>query len=435
VARKSEDIRSSMESTQESSVNILKRPNGDGDPSTFANAKKELQDEKDNSSVPKSFAEENPSFSEDILEAAGTPVAVESSGASQAKGEASAAAELPVAPADHEALLQQLRQDYETSQLQRQEEIHDYVERIDALQAKLLYLSKESAGSARKASTAAASGSLEKKIAEKEEQIALLMQEGQTLSKMELKHMTAIKKLRAKIAEDAKQVEEAKNKQAKAEKELESLTAKLRTMELSQKNLNERLKSTNKLQKEFEVVRAERDAKDSTIKDLKIQLEEAAGQAKRAEMQAAKEALETEKKKLAQLEEDFSNLKVEKELAAERANIQIKELREQIEKEVEKRRATEMEMKTEQQMLESKLEVMRARAEEVSSGATGDAQAKLLRQIETLQSQYAVASDNWQGIESTMVARITGLEKERDELVKKEADVRRKARELVTSTV
>ena len=101
-------------------------------------------------------------------------------------------------------------------------------------------------------------------------------------------------------------------------------------------------------------------------------------------------------------------------------------------KDVEKARMTELEMKSEQQMLESKLEVMRARAEEVSSGATGDAQAKLLRQIETLQTQYAVASENWQGIEASLIARATTLEKERDEATRREADIRKKAREVVS---
>jgi chromosome segregation ATPase len=73
---------------------------------------------------------------------------------------------------------------------------------------------------------------------------------------------------------------------------------------------------------------------------------------------------------------------------------------------------------------------MRARAEEVSSGATGDAQAKLLRQIETLQTQYAVASENWQGIEASLIARATNLEKERDEATRRETEMRRKAREV-----
>ena len=75
---------------------------------------------------------------------------------------------------------------------------------------------------------------------------------------------------------------------------------------------------------------------------------------------------------------------------------------------------------------------MRIRAEEASSGVTGDSQAKLLRQVETLQTQYSIASENWQGIESTLLARITNLEKERDEALQRESDMRKKAREAVS---
>lgn len=81
------------------------------------------------------------------------------------------------------------------------------------------------------------------------------------------------------------------------------------------------------------------------------------------------------------------------------------------------------------QNLESKLELLRSRTEEASSSATGDSQAKLLRQIETLQTQYSLASENWQGIETTLTSRVAALEKDRDETAKRESDVRRKARE------
>ena len=57
---------------------------------------------------------------------------------------------------------------------------------------------------------------------------------------------------------------------------------------------------------------------------------------------------------------------------------------------------------------------------------------KLLRQMETLQTQYALATENWQGIESSLLSRITNLEKERDEIERKDFDVRRKAREAVS---
>ncbi|KAA8566784.1 hypothetical protein EYC84_009884 [Monilinia fructicola] len=229
-------------------------------------------------------------------------------------------------PAELEAALSQLQSDYETSELQRQEE-----------QRKVLNLQV-----LRK--NAAPPGSLEKKLAEKEEQVVLLMEEGQALSKKELTHMTAIKNLRAKVIEGNKEIAEAKKKQEKAEKEAASLAERLKRAEGAEKSL-------------------------------------------KAEARVAHEALEAEKKRVAELEDDVSNLKIEKQLVNDRAQIQIKELREKMDKESESARIAALEMKNEQQMLESKLEVMRARAEEVSSGATGDAQAKLLRQVETLQTQ------------------------------------------------
>ncbi|TVY84385.1 TATA element modulatory factor [Lachnellula suecica] len=333
-------------------------------------------------------------------------------------------------PEEYDVLLTQLQSDFETSELQRQEEVHGYIERIDALQSKLQYLAKESAEAARKASGSAPSGSLEKKLADKEQQVALLMEEGQSLSKKELNHMTTIKKLRAKVQEDSKEVTEAKRKQEKAEKDVAAANERLRRAQASERQLGEKQKQVSQLQKDVEFLKSERDARDSAINDLTRQLEEAATQEKEAENKLAHEALEAERQKVADLEDDIANLNIEKSLVSDRAQSQIKELREKMDKDAERARIVELEMKNEQQMLESKLEVMRARAEEVSSGTTGDAQAKLLRQIETLQSQYAVASENWQGIEASLIARATNLEKERDEATKREADIRRKAREV-----
>lgn len=336
-------------------------------------------------------------------------------------------------PEEYDVLLKQLQSDFETSELHRQEEVHGYIERIDALQAKLQYLAKESADSARKASNAAPPGSLEKKLADKEEQVALLMEEGQKLSKKELAHLTTIKKLRAKVQEDAKDLAEAKRKQEKAEKDAAFAFERLRRAEGSEKRVIEKQRIISQLQKEIDTLKSEKDSKDTTIASLKVQFEEAAVQEKEAETKLAHESSLFEKKRALDLEDDIANLKIEKSLVAERAQSQIKELREKMDKDAERARITELEMRTEQQMLESKLEVMRARAEEVSSGATGDAQAKLLRQIETLQTQYAVASENWQGIEASLVARATNLEKERDEAARREADIRKKAREVVSS--
>lgn len=336
---------------------------------------------------------------------------------------------------EYDALLKQLQSDYETSELQRQEEVHGYIERIDALQAKLQYLAKESAEAARKASGAAPTGSMEKKLADKEEQVALLMEEGQKLSKKELNHLTTIKKLRAKIQDDSKELAEATRKQEKAENDAAAAGEKLKRAEGSERRVNDKQRTINQLQKDMDLLKADRDSKDSVIASLKAQLEQARIEEKQAEMKQANEALQNERKRASDLEDDIANLKIEKSLVADRAQSLMKELREKLEKEAERARITELEMKSEQQMLESKLEVMRARAEEVSSGATGDAQAKLLRQIETLQTQYAVASENFQGIEASLVARAASLEKERDEATRREADIRKKAREVVSHSV
>lgn len=346
-----------------------------------------------------------------------------------------ATAKTPTTLEEYHAFVSQLKLDAENFELQRQDEVHEYVEKIDALQSKLQYLSKESAEAARVASGAAPSGSLEKKLADKDEQIALLMEEGRKLSKKELTHMTTIKKLRAKIQENGKDVIDATASREKAEKELTIVAEKLKRAEAFEKRLAERQKQVTQLQKERDSFKSDRDARDTVIAGLKRQLEEAASQEKQAEAKAASEALEAATKRAKDLEDDLANAKIEKNLASDRAQAQIKELREKIDKDAEKARMVDLETKNELQMLESKLEVMRARAEEVSSGATGDAQAKLLRQIETLQSQYAVASENWQGIEASLLARATNLEKERDEATKREADIRKKAREVVSSTV
>ncbi|KAI9840699.1 MAG: hypothetical protein M1837_001375 [Sclerophora amabilis] len=331
---------------------------------------------------------------------------------------------------EYESLLTQLRSDFELSELRRQEEMHSNLERIDALQAKLQYLTKEAAGMAKKSAAAASPGSAEKKLAEKDEQIALLMDEGQKLSKTELKHMSVMKKLRAKQSEDEKAISDAKKKQEKAEKEVSNIQERLQRTEAAEKRANERLKTLSRLERDIESLQSERDSNEALIDSLRSQLEQSTSKIEEAERKSQTNALEAERKLVAELRDDLSSAKIEKELGEERSRAEIRELKEKAERERERTRITEVELKGEQSMLESKVEALRARAEEASSGATGDAQAKLLRQVETLQTQYAVASENWQGIEGSLLTRVTNLEKERDDLAKREGDIRRKAREI-----
>lgn len=314
---------------------------------------------------------------------------------------------------------------------QRQEEIHGYIERIDALQSKLKYLAKEAADSAKKAAANASPGSAEKQLLEKDEKIALLLEEGQKLSKSEMDHRTALKKLRQQLAENSKAQVELKKKTEKLERDLHSSEARAKRAEAAEKRSNDSLSSQIKVAKDLEAVTNERNALTQTVQEMKAQLSRAVARAEAAESKATSDALDKERRRANDLEEELSTLKIERDINQEKSKKEISELKEKIDQERERARMLEAELKSEQLVLESKMESLRSRAEEASSGTTGETQAKLLRQIETLQTQYSVASENWHALEGSLLARLASVEKERDDTSRREADLRKKIRELV----
>ncbi|KAL2003945.1 hypothetical protein VTN02DRAFT_1464 [Thermoascus thermophilus] len=331
---------------------------------------------------------------------------------------------------DQDATVAQLQAEHRAAEKRWQEEMHEYIERIDALQSKLKYLAKEAAESAKKAAESAEPGSVEKQLLEKDERIALLLEEGQKLSKTELDHRTAIKKLRQQLAETTKSQAEAKKRADKLEMDLSNAEARARRAEAAEKRANESLSSQTKTAKDLEAVTAERDALTLTVQDMKAQLSRAVARAEAAEEKAQSDALGQERRQVAELKDELSNAKIEREISEEKLKRKIRDLEDGIEREKERARVLEAELKGEQSVLESKMESLRSRAEEASSSAAGDAQAKLLRQIETLQTQYAVASENWQTLEGSLLSRLANIEKERDEIARREGDLRRKAREV-----
>ncbi|KAK4127136.1 hypothetical protein N657DRAFT_653451 [Parathielavia appendiculata] len=331
--------------------------------------------------------------------------------------------------AGNEGLVRDGDQALEDSQLQHQVEIHGYVERIDALEAKLQFLAREATEAARKAALAAPAGSLEKKLAEKDQQIAQLMEEGKNLASADHKQRALVKKLRATIAENVKELGSLRAAKDKSDKEIESLRSRARRADQLEKTCDDLQKRFDQTQKELSTLRPEIHSKDSTIAELRIRFQKATEQADAMATRVNSQAREQDKRRIADLEEEVAALRVEKNLIADRGKAQAADLREKAERANERARALELELKAEVQVMEGKLEAMRMRAEEASSGAAGDSQAKLLRQVETLQTQYSIASENWQGIETTLLARIASLEKERDEALQRESDLRRKARE------
>ncbi|KAJ4311718.1 hypothetical protein N0V94_007804 [Neodidymelliopsis sp. IMI 364377] len=316
------------------------------------------------------------------------------------------------------------------------DELNSHLERIDALQSKLTYLSQQLVASAKAASSEPEATPTDKKLAEKDVQIAALMEEGQKLSRTEMKHMTTIKKMRAKGQEQDKEITMLKQRLAKAEKSITEQSERAKRAEAGEKAAQEKLKIVDKIEKDINTIRAEREEAGLTINELRKQLSEALSRAEDAEKRVKAGALEAEKRVTASLQEDLDNLRIEKKLVEDRAKKEIQAAKDQANSQQDKANLVELELRgeiamlTRSQNLESNLELLRSRSEEASSSATGDSQAKLLRQIETLQTQYSLASQNWQGIETTLTSRVAALEKDRDETAKRESDIRRKARDV-----
>lgn len=332
----------------------------------------------------------------------------------------------------YETRVDELEKTLEELRLQHKEEISTQTERVDALQSKLQYLAREALEHAKSESANAQAGSLEKKLADKDQQVALLMEEGQKLSSTEQKLRAMIKKLRTQLAALEKDVTTQKIARQKAETELTSVKRRLKDAEESGKSNDDAQKVVHQLRRDVDRLKTEVATKNTTITELKAKVKEESDRYKAMAAKANDQLVESKQKKIKELEDAVAALEVEKGLVADRAKTQASELREKAERAAERSRAVELELNGEVQILESKLEALRARAEEASSGAVGDAQAKLLRQIETIQTQYSIASENWQGMEASLVARAASLEKERDEALRRESDMRKKAREAVS---
>ncbi|KAL9122747.1 MAG: hypothetical protein Q9187_000708, partial [Circinaria calcarea] len=329
----------------------------------------------------------------------------------------------------YETTISQIHSDYEVAELRRQEETHHYLERIDTLQAKLQYLTKEAAEIAKKSANEAQAGSLEEKLARKDEKIALLMEEGQKLSQTELKHANTIRKLCARSTEDERRISLSRRRVEDLERMAQVAQERAKRAEAGEREEAERVKALQRVANEIEKVKSECEAYTSIIADLKQQVAQAKASTEKDYASDYKSLLEKERRLTVELRHEISNAREEKKLSEEIHQVHIRDIVEKADRKGEKAKVAEQELRSELKILESRLEGLRARAEEASSRNAGDTQVKLLRQIETLQTQYSVATENWRGIEASLLSRITGLESERDEIARREADARRKARE------
>ena len=253
-------------------------------------------------------------------------------------------------PSFLEAELSRVTEQHEESVVNYQEELHGYLERIDALQSKLAYLASTAARDAHTAAEEADQGSLKKKLAEKDEKIAQLLEEGQKLSANEIKALGSVRTFRARLQEEEKAKVELKKRLETVDHEITEAKERARRAEERDRIATEKLKTLPRLEREMHELKADQIAANATITELKKMLAEAEQEAEDAERRAQTDKVEEQMKIVAELNDELSNSKIEKRLIEDRVKKEINEVRQEASRQQEKAKLVELELKTEIQV-------------------------------------------------------------------------------------
>lgn len=150
-------------------------------------------------------------------------------------------------------------------------------------------------------------------------------------------------------------------------------------------------------------------------------------------MSTQSKQLAEEKALSAERQRTISQLEVELSVCKEQRASEISELESRLKKETESKKEIESCLQNDIRNLESKVEHFRAKSEELSSGHASDNNVNLLRQIEVLQAQHDIATQNWTGIEANLQTRISNLEQEAEDNSSRETYLRKKIKTLTES--
>lgn len=253
-------------------------------------------------------------------------------------------------PSFLEAELSRVTKQHEESVVNYQEELHGYLERIDALQSKLAYLASTATRDAHTVAEEADQGSLKKKLAEKDKKIAQLLEEGQKLSANEIKALGSVRTFRVRLQEEEKAKAELKKRLETVDHEITDAKERTRRAEERDRMATEKLKTLPKLEREMHELKADQIAANATIAELKKMLEEAEQETEDAERRAQTDGVEEQMKIVAELNDELSNSKIEKRLIEDRAKKEINEVRQETARQQEKAKLVELELKSEIQV-------------------------------------------------------------------------------------
>lgn len=213
-------------------------------------------------------------------------------------------------------------------------------------------------------------------LKEKDDKIAQLLKEGENLSMRELKYTNTIKKLKASESD--------------YDREIQRLTKKVDSLESEKKSSKDETKRLKESEQQLTV----------KSKTLQIQLDN--------EREALQEEINRNKELSKKIEELSQVLIQEKNQSFNTIN----ELKRSLEKERQKAKSSKEDSLAEINRLEGKIEQLRYQSENAQAHTTTDDESylKLIRQHDTLQSQYTSATENWQSIEASLMSKISNLE-------------------------
>jgi hypothetical protein len=243
----------------------------------------------------------------------------------------------------------------ESQRDEEQSETLEYLERIDGLHAKIAYLSSQLSENAGAEASKAPDSSPEKKIAEQNEKIAQLLQEGEKLSRNEVRHREALKKLRSRLTEEEKKSADLRTRLEKAEADVRDLREFGRVADAKEKTLNDKISGLLVSQRALDAAVSERDSLSEEVRTLRKRLDESEQRAQEADKKGLASKVEEQKKIIANLEEELSNSRIEKRLVEDRVKSEMTDIKQIYNKDLEKCRLTEKELKSEVQVRDLKL--------------------------------------------------------------------------------
>ncbi|KAI8850558.1 hypothetical protein BC829DRAFT_431861 [Chytridium lagenaria] len=258
---------------------------------------------------------------------------------------------------------------------------------------------------------------LMRQIADKDEKIKGLLLEGEKLSKNEFKTSGILKKLRAKETETDRELKELTRKLEASASDIADLKEKVARLADIEKKLNESLRAVNELN--------EKQAK--SIVQLENQLAQANQDA--TQMNALVERSRVELQEARKIQAEAATAAQSNALERE-----IFDLRSTLTRSEDEASWREENMRKEVNSLQRRLQEAEGRYEELEvEFRSGD--QSLIRQIELLQNQHAVARRDWEQIEFNLTTRIHETEAERVLAVERERQLNQRVNDLTTKNL